>query len=109
MTQQLIKLPTGELGPTFLRIPPGTTKSQWAVIAQRVTTVGYGYQWWLAPEDDGAYCAIGVYNQYVYVNPRRRIVIAKASANRHFGASYDEAGYRDEEHLALFAAIAREV
>jgi len=47
MTQQLIKLPTGELGPTFLRIPPGTTKSQWAAIAQRVTTVGYGYQWWI--------------------------------------------------------------
>jgi CubicO group peptidase (beta-lactamase class C family) len=67
------------------------------------TPFGYGYQWWL---HGGAFCAIGIYNQYVWVDPTRRIVIAKASANRNFGQSFNEAGYRDQEHMALFAAIA---
>lgn len=66
---------------------------------------GYGYHWWLADEA-GAYAAIGVYNQYVYVDPARRVVIAKASANRRYGRTYDEAGYRDAEHMAMFRAIA---
>lgn len=67
---------------------------------------GYGYQWWLASDGSGAFAAIGVYNQYVFVDPARSIVIAKASANRRFASSYDEAGYRDEEHMAVFAKIA---
>jgi len=67
---------------------------------------GYGFQWWLHGD---AFCAIGIYNQYVWVDPARRVVIAKASANRNFGRSYDEAGYRDQEHMALFEAIARSV
>jgi len=67
---------------------------------------GYSYQWWLVPNDPDAFSAIGVYNQYIYINTRTEVVIAKASANPRFGSSYDEAGYRDEEHMALFAAIA---
>lgn len=67
---------------------------------------GYGYQWWLAPNDSDAFSAIGVYNQYIYINARAGVVIAKASANSRFGSSYNEAGYRDEEHMALFTAIA---
>jgi CubicO group peptidase (beta-lactamase class C family) len=64
---------------------------------------GYGYQFWL---HEGACAAIGIYNQYCWVDASRRIVIAKASANRNFGRSFDEAGYRDLEHMALFQAIA---
>ena len=64
---------------------------------------GYGYQFWL---HDGAAAAIGIYNQYCWIDPSRRVVIAKASANRHYGRSYDDAGYRDREHMALFKAIA---
>jgi len=66
---------------------------------------GYGYQWWL-PDGSGAYSAIGIYNQFIYVDPVRRVVIAKNSANRSYARSYDEAGYRELEHMALFAAIA---
>jgi CubicO group peptidase (beta-lactamase class C family) len=66
---------------------------------------GYGYQWWLHGE---AFAAIGIYNQYVWIDPSRRIVIAKISAPRGYGRSYDEAGYRDREHMALFNAIAAE-
>jgi CubicO group peptidase (beta-lactamase class C family) len=67
---------------------------------------GYGYQWWL-PDGSGAFSAIGIYNQFVYVDPKRGVVIAKNSANRNYAKSYDEAGYREREHMALFAAIAQ--
>ena len=67
---------------------------------------GYGLHWWLTPT---AFSAIGIYNQYLYVDPRRRVVIAKFSANRRYASSYDEAGYRDAEHMALFEAIASDV
>jgi CubicO group peptidase (beta-lactamase class C family) len=66
---------------------------------------GYGYHWWL-PDMSGAFSAIGIYNQYIWVDPKRHVVIGKSSANRRFAASYDEAGYRDLEHMALFQAIA---
>lgn len=66
---------------------------------------GYGYQWWL-PDGSGTFCAIGIYNQFIYVDPARRVVIAKNSANRNYARSYDEAGYRELEHMALFRAIA---
>ncbi len=32
------------------------------------TAFGYGYQWWLTDGDDGEFSAIGVYNQFIYVN-----------------------------------------
>jgi CubicO group peptidase (beta-lactamase class C family) len=66
---------------------------------------GYGYQWWL-PDGSGVYSAIGIYNQFVYIDPRRRVVIAKNSANRNYASSYNEAGYRELEHMALFRTIA---
>lgn len=66
---------------------------------------GYGYQCWL---HGGACMAIGIYNQYVWVDASRRIVIAKMSANPNFGrgSGYSESGYRDQEHMALFEEIA---
>ena len=42
--------------------------------------MGYGYQWWIPEEPDGDYLAIGVYNQFIYVYPKYRVVIAKSSA-----------------------------
>jgi CubicO group peptidase (beta-lactamase class C family) len=67
---------------------------------------GYGYQFWL---HDGAAAAIGIYNQYCWVDASRRVVIVKASANRNYGRSFDEAGYRDQEHMAFFQEIARQI
>lgn len=66
--------------------------------------VGYGYQWWLPESDEGEYTAIGVYNQFVYVNPARGVVIAKTSANPAYGR--DESTDRELETLAAFQAIA---
>ena len=41
-------------------------------------TVDYGYMLW--PLGDNAYSAIGIFGQYVYVNPDKRVVIALWSA-----------------------------
>ena len=45
---------------------------------------GYGYQWWVPAGNRGDFLAQGVYNQMIYVDPRRRVVIAKTSANHHY-------------------------
>lgn len=66
--------------------------------------LGYGYQWWIPQGDEGEYMAVGVYGQFIYVNPTRRVVIAKTSAY----APYNEDGIRMEyESLEAFRAIAR--
>lgn len=67
---------------------------------------GYGYQWWL-PDDSGAFCAMGVYNQFVYVDPAREVVIAKLSANRSYASTRDLSSFREPEHFAFFRAVAR--
>jgi CubicO group peptidase (beta-lactamase class C family) len=40
--------------------------------------VDYGFMWW--PLDHGAYAAIGIFGQFVYVNPGKELVIAMWSA-----------------------------
>lgn len=68
---------------------------------------GYGFQWWL-PDDSGAFSAIGIYNQYIFVDPATRLVVAKSSAFRDFAASPTPAAYRVGHHFAFFRAIAAE-
>jgi CubicO group peptidase (beta-lactamase class C family) len=41
---------------------------------------GYAYQWWIPDPPQGDFCAIGIYGQFIYVNPQYRVVIAKTSA-----------------------------
>jgi CubicO group peptidase (beta-lactamase class C family) len=43
--------------------------------------LGYGYQWWIPKGERGEFSGIGVYNQYVFVDPSRGVVILKLSAN----------------------------
>ena len=64
-------------------------------------TFGYGYKWWI-PEDreDGEFTAIGIYGQYIYVNPARGVIVVKAGTDPLF----DD---HDHESVALFRAIAR--
>ncbi len=68
---------------------------------------GYGYQWWLPAGDRGDYSAIGVYNQFVYVDPRTRATIVKLSANPRYGTSPYERDNRDEENLVMLQSIAQ--
>ena len=63
-------------------------------------TFGYGYHWWIPEDPQGDYLAIGIWGQYVYVDPVRDVVIVKTSADPGF----DD---RDHETVAVFRAIAR--
>jgi hypothetical protein len=67
--------------------------------------VGYGYQWWVPQGDDGEFSAIGVYNQFIYVNPAKRLVIVKLSANSGYGLTDDDTSWRELESIELFRAI----
>ena len=44
--------------------------------------LGYGYQWWAFPSDDprlaehaGAFTGQGIFGQFLYINPRERVVV----------------------------------
>ena len=67
--------------------------------------IGYGYQWWVPQGDEGEFSAIGVYNQFIYVNPARRIVIVKLSANSDYGLTDDDTSWRELETFELFREI----
>ena len=54
----------------------------------------------------GAYCAIGVYNQFVCVDPGTRTVIAQTAAFRRYAADLRAESYRVGVCLSLFRAIA---
>ncbi|MBV1933877.1 MAG: beta-lactamase family protein [Parvibaculaceae bacterium] len=77
--------------------------------ANKVSThgMGYGYQWWLPKGDDQDFSAIGIYNQFIYVNPEENTVIVKLSANRNYAQNSDPSSYREVDTFALFREIAR--
>lgn len=68
--------------------------------------VGYGYQWWLPESTRGEYAAIGVYNQFIWIDPSRELVIVKLSANPSYGSTDDESSWRELESFEFFRAIA---
>jgi CubicO group peptidase (beta-lactamase class C family) len=69
--------------------------------------IGYGYQWWLPDGNRGEFSAIGVYNQFVYVDPTSRCTIVKLSANRQYGTTPDENTNREMETVAFLRSVAR--
>lgn len=67
--------------------------------------MGYGYQWWIMDGDRGDYSAIGVYNQFIYVDPSKELVIVKLSANSDYAATDEESSFREFETIEFFRAI----
>ena len=67
--------------------------------------LGYGYQWWIPESLEGEFSAIGVYNQFIFVNPTARTVIVKLSANSEYGLTNTEESYRENETIEFFRAI----
>ena len=67
---------------------------------------GYGYQWWIPGFPDTDYIASGIYNQYIYIDPLSRVVIAKTSSNYKFP---QEKQFSKDSHVAIFRAIAAAV
>lgn len=65
--------------------------------------IGYGYQWWIPSGERAAFTAIGVYNQYVYVDPLSRSTIVKLSATRRFS---DPQEPTSGQHFDFFQAMA---
>lgn len=45
---------------------------------------GYGYQWWIPEGNQDEFMAIGVYNQYIYINPSTKTIVVKLSANPRY-------------------------
>jgi CubicO group peptidase (beta-lactamase class C family) len=70
---------------------------------------GYGYQWWLPAGQNGEFTALGIYNQVVYGDRSKGVVIYKQSANRTYGTSKDEATNREIETIEFVRAIARHI
>jgi CubicO group peptidase (beta-lactamase class C family) len=68
------------------------------------SVLGYGYQWWIPGDPEGDYVAIGVYNQFIYINPTHRVVIAKSSAYPDYTVDGVE---KELETIAAFRAIAK--
>lgn len=62
--------------------------------------LGYGFQWWTFEEYDGAYSAIGVNGQFIYVIPEKNMVIA---ANHVWEDFWD--GSLEKEFYALVAGF----
>ena len=48
------------------------------------TNLDYGYMWWIATSDkaraDKAFMARGIFGQFIYINPKERVIIAMTSA-----------------------------
>jgi len=65
-------------------------------------TFGYGYKWWIPQDPQGDFLAIGVWGQYIYIDPAREIIIVKTSVDPDFD-------HRDHESVAAFRAIANSV
>jgi CubicO group peptidase (beta-lactamase class C family) len=79
------------------------------IVGDQPVDLGYGYQWWLPAGTRGEFCAMGVLNQLVHVDPGTSTTIVKLSANRNFGTSNDEATNRNMENIEFLRAIAMHV
>ena len=63
--------------------------------------IGYGYQWWVPEGTQNEFMAIGVYGQWIYVNPSKQVIIVKTSADPNFTSKNYET-----KHVEFFRAIA---
>lgn len=81
--------------PDAPHLQPGNPNSSWVL--------GYGYQWWIPQQPDGDFLAIGIYNQFIYVDPKKKIVIAKSSAYPAYNVDGQD---KELETIAVFQAIA---
>ena len=67
-------------------------------------TVPYGYMWWVA--DVGTFVAVGIFGQYMYINPKERLAVIVLSArskpdNTALADSSDDAPFIDAVIAAL--------
>ena len=71
-----------------------------------IENMGYGYQWWIPEEPEGDFMALGIYGQVIYVNPSKRLVIAKNGVDLNFQRTNLES---DRIAVALYRTIAADL
>jgi len=71
--------------------------------------LGYGLQWWVPESDEGEFTALGVYHQFIFVNPTRGTVVVKLSAYNDFANPEAEEPYLTFETIELLREITREL
>lgn len=71
--------------------------------------VGYGYQWWVPMPADEDFFAVGIYGQYVYVDPKTNIVIAKNAADREFMQPTSVGPHSMNLNIELFRSLAAQL
>lgn len=76
-------------------------------ISERGT--GYGYQWWVPMPEQGDYFAVGIYGQYIYVDPTRNIVIAKNAADREFTAANPSGPHSMNMNIDMLRSLAEQL
>ena len=68
--------------------------------------VGYGFMWWIPPQSEpihaGAFEAVGIFGQFMYINPREHLVIVVLSAR----SKPSETARLELDDDAFFAAVA---
>lgn len=62
---------------------------------------GYGYQWWIL--NDGAYSARGIFGQGIFIDPKRKLVIA--SNSNWPQASDHQGGDQSKKRLAFYKQV----
>lgn len=74
---------------------------------------GYGYQWWVPMPQDGPskgdFFAVGIYGQYIYVNPAMNIVIAKNAADREFTQPQSNGQHSMNMNIDVFRSLAEQL
>ena len=66
--------------------------------------LGYGYQWWIPEGDENEFMAIGVFGQWLYINPDKDVIIVKTGADSKF-----EEDDKEKKTVAFFRAITKAV
>ncbi len=68
--------------------------------------LGYGYQWWVPENADQEFMALGVYDQFIYVNQKAGVVIVKNSTNIEFmDDNFESATETVEAFRAIVASL----
>ncbi len=74
---------------------------------------GYGYQWWVPMPQEGPskgdFFAVGIYGQYIYVNPAAGIVIAKNAADREFTQPQSNGQHSMNMNIDMFRSLAEQL
>jgi CubicO group peptidase (beta-lactamase class C family) len=98
-------LDDGKIGDTHV-VPDGWFAQAGAPITPGGKQVLYGYMWWVPPQSDpihaGAFYAIGIFGQFMYINPREKLAIVVLSA---WSKPVGPAVHLSD--VAFFAAVAR--